>query len=120
MFAIESNKRLSVRQKIAILFVGLFFSTILLKPLHFLFVDHNEEHPISATAATGSNSTASHEHDCNICQFNFQYFTTHQFAEITHYIRTHFLKIEVYEVLAYFSQQATYISLRAPPAILFN
>lgn len=83
-----------------------------MKPVHFLFVDH-ESHYTTHPHADGK-SAALHQ-DCDICLFMFQAFTPQQFAELQHYFDISFAEIIQADVQTWAYQFLPQISLRAPP-----
>lgn len=102
------------RQRIASLFIIVFFGVILMKPVHFFFVDHNSHYTIDCH--TDEKSASLHQ-DCDICLFMLQAFTPQQFAELQQNFDVYFAEIIQVEVPTWVYQLPSQSSLRAPPVI---
>lgn len=102
------------RQKIASLFIIVFFGVILMKPVHFLFVDH-DSHYVTHNHSDGKS--ASLHQDCDICLFMLQAFTPQQFAELQQYFAIYFSEIIQANVQTWAYQLLPHISLRGPPVL---
>ncbi|MBD8346985.1 MULTISPECIES: hypothetical protein [unclassified Dysgonomonas] len=102
------------RQKIASLFIIVFFGVILMKPVHFFFVDHGSHYDTHCHSA--GKSAAIHQ-DCDICLFMLQAFTPQQFAELQQHFDIYFAEIIQAEIQTQTYQPILHVSLRAPPAL---
>lgn len=100
------------RQKIASLFIIVFFGVILMKPIHFLFVDHDSHY--TAHNHSDGKSTSLHQ-DCDICLFMLQAFTPQQFAELQQHFDIYFAEFIQAEIQTLAYQPVLHVSLRAPP-----
>lgn len=83
-----------------------------MKPVHFLFVDHDSHY---VTHSHSDGKSASLHQDCDICLFMLQAFTPQQFAEMQQYYDFYFAEIIQADVQTWAYQPIPQISLRAPP-----
>lgn len=108
------KEQVTNRQKIASLFIIVFFGVILMKPVHFLFADH-DSHYITHSHADGKSKSL--HPDCDICLFMLQAFTLQQFAEPQQRFDSFVAEILQIEVQTATYQFIFHASLRAPPTL---
>lgn len=103
-------------RKIAVIFVSIFISMMLMKPLHFIFVDHSH-FCCDTSECTSKQALSCQDHDCSICLFSFYNFTPQKFNNIKQLITVHITKlITLYRVVLSL-QLISDISTRGPPLI---
>lgn len=102
------------KQCLALFFITIFITTLLMKPLHFLFLDHNHIQTEEDTKHFHSEVG----HDCEICLFTFHFFIPQQFTGVVQFIDTFFIEINIEEVFSLSSRLISLISSRAPPYYL--
>lgn len=110
----QEKVQLINRSRIAALLIVFFFGVILMKPVHFFFVDHDSNYTLHPHA---DGKTASLHHDCDICLFTLHAFTTHQFANLPPYFADYVAEILSANVRTFAYQFITHISLRGPPFV---
>jgi len=101
------------RAQIALLLLSLFLGALCMKPLHVLFIHHEQNgHFLSENAISGE-----HQHNCPVCNFEFCEFIPRKAIVVpTAYCSFH--KEQTPRIVACLIRQSSHLfQLRAPPAL---
>ncbi|HML63720.1 MAG TPA: hypothetical protein PKC55_02725 [Dysgonomonas sp.] len=103
-------------RKIAIVFVSIFVSMILMKPFHFIFTDHS--HYCAESSCSSQQELSDQHHDCSICLFSFFNFTLQKFGNIRQLITVYVTTLIISDRVIFLPQLISDISTRGPPAYI--
>lgn len=105
------------RKKIAVVLISIFISMVLMKPLHFIFIDHS--HFCSETSkCTSEQMLSDQHHDCCICLFSFYNFTPQKLGCVWQHISVVIAKLIVLDQVKPLLQLILSISTRGPPQLI--
>ncbi len=105
-------------RKIAIIFVSIFVSMTLMKPLHFIFIDHSNYCSGTSECTSKQGLSGKHE-DCSICLFSFNNFIPQKFDNIRQPITVHITKLIILDRVIFFLQLISDISTRGSPSYIY-
>ena len=112
------NKRANhiIQSRFARLLLAVFISSLLIQPVHILFVHHELSEVVCATEHELAVNT-DHYKDCPICNFEFCTFIPQKQISVTHAIVV-VCKEQTLRTVACLANLSTHLfQLRAPPAL---